>query len=241
MSELLEDRFDDHPHVGDIRGRGLLQAIELVADRSTKAPFDPELKLHERARNEAFLRGLLVYPGGGTADGRSGDHILLAPPYNVTDGELEIIVDLLDQTIEAAGDQPTAGGFVALEIILARELDRCLGRFRTAASEPHPIEAGRHLGNERRQPFRGIGREESRVRIFERRCLLRHRRDHRGIAVPKARHGRPSACIDEPPAVLIDEKDALATDRNRWPTSRVSVKDMICPHSSRLAWAAGTS
>jgi hypothetical protein len=102
MSELLEDRFDDHPHVGDIRGRGLLQAIELVADRSTKAPFDPELKLHERARNEAFLRGLLVYPGGGTADGRSGDHILLAPPYNVTDGELEIIVDLLDQTIEAA-------------------------------------------------------------------------------------------------------------------------------------------
>jgi adenosylmethionine-8-amino-7-oxononanoate aminotransferase len=101
MKELLEDRFRDHPHVGDIRGRGLLQAIELVADRSTKAPFDAELKLHERAKSEAFARGLLVYPGGGTADGRSGDHILLAPPYNVTDDELGIIVELLGETVDA--------------------------------------------------------------------------------------------------------------------------------------------
>jgi adenosylmethionine-8-amino-7-oxononanoate aminotransferase len=101
MKELLEDRFGDHPHVGDIRGRGLLQAIELVADRSTKAPFDAELKLHERAKSEAFARGLLVYPGGGTADGRSGDHILLAPPYNVTDDELGTIVELLGETVDA--------------------------------------------------------------------------------------------------------------------------------------------
>jgi adenosylmethionine-8-amino-7-oxononanoate aminotransferase len=101
LSNFLVDRFGNHPHVGDIRGRGLLQAIELVADRSSKAPFDPELALHERVKADAFARGLLIYPGGGTADGRSGDHILLAPPYNVSDDELEMIVDLLGQTVDA--------------------------------------------------------------------------------------------------------------------------------------------
>jgi len=98
---LLEQRFGDHPDVGDIRGRGLLQAIELVADRDTKAPFDRDLKIHELAKIDAFRRGLLIYPGGGTVDGRSGDHILLAPPYNVTDAELEMIVDMLGDTVDA--------------------------------------------------------------------------------------------------------------------------------------------
>ena len=101
LMALLKDRLGDHAHVGDIRGRGLLQAIELVTDRDSKAPFDPELKVHERAKGEAFERGLLIYPGGGTADGRSGDHILLAPPYNVSEDELETIVDLLGQTVDA--------------------------------------------------------------------------------------------------------------------------------------------
>jgi adenosylmethionine-8-amino-7-oxononanoate aminotransferase len=101
LMTLLTDRFCDHPHVGDIRGRGLLQAIELVADRSTKAPFDPALAMHQRAKADAFDRGLLIYPGGGTIDGRLGDHILLAPPYNVTDEELDIIVDLLGATLDA--------------------------------------------------------------------------------------------------------------------------------------------
>jgi hypothetical protein len=101
LGALLAERFGDHPSVGDIRGRGLLQAIELVADRSTKEPFDPALALHQRAKDDAFARGLLIYPGGGTADGRRGDHILLAPPYNVTDEELEIITDLLAQTVDA--------------------------------------------------------------------------------------------------------------------------------------------
>lgn len=101
LMQLLAERFGDHPNVGDIRGRGLLVALELVADRPTKAPFDFELRLHERAKAAAFERGLLIYPGGGTADGRSGDHILLAPPYNVTDAELDMIVDLLGQTMDA--------------------------------------------------------------------------------------------------------------------------------------------
>jgi adenosylmethionine-8-amino-7-oxononanoate aminotransferase len=99
MTTLLRQRFGNHPNVGDIRGRGLLLALELVADRQTKAPFDPALALHVRAKNEAFARGLLIYPGGGTADGRAGDHILLAPPYNVTDAEIEMIVDLLADTL----------------------------------------------------------------------------------------------------------------------------------------------
>jgi adenosylmethionine-8-amino-7-oxononanoate aminotransferase len=101
LMRLLNERFGEHPNVGDIRGRGLLVAIELVADRSSKVPFDPALAIHERTKADAFERGLLIYPGGGTADGRSGDHILLAPPYNVTDGELETIVDLLADTIDA--------------------------------------------------------------------------------------------------------------------------------------------
>jgi hypothetical protein len=101
LRALLTSRFGNHPNVGHIRGRGLLQALELVADRATKAPFDPDLAMHERAKSEAFARGLLIYPGGGTVDGRRGDHILLAPPYNVTDDELDMIVDLLGQTIDA--------------------------------------------------------------------------------------------------------------------------------------------
>ncbi len=101
LAALLTERFGNHTHVGDIRGRGLLQAIELVADRSTKAPFDPALAMHQRAKADAFERGLLIYPSGGTVDGRSGDHILLAPPYNVTDSELDMIVDLLGQTLDS--------------------------------------------------------------------------------------------------------------------------------------------
>jgi len=97
----LNQRFGNHPNIGDIRGRGLLLALELVADRATKQPFDPALAMHQRAKEDAFERGLLIYPSGGTADGRAGDHILLAPPYNVSDGELDMIVDLLGQAIDA--------------------------------------------------------------------------------------------------------------------------------------------
>lgn len=101
LMKLLNERFGSHPNIGDIRGRGLLQAMELVADRETKAPFSPELAMHQVTKKEAFARGLLIYPSGGTIDGRNGDHILLAPPYNVTDDELGMIVDLLDDTVNA--------------------------------------------------------------------------------------------------------------------------------------------
>jgi adenosylmethionine-8-amino-7-oxononanoate aminotransferase len=97
----LRSRFGNHPNIGDIRGRGLLVALELVADRTTKEPFDPSVAMHRRAKFDAFERGLLIYPSGGTVDGRKGDHILLAPPYNVTDSELDMIVDLLADSLGA--------------------------------------------------------------------------------------------------------------------------------------------
>jgi adenosylmethionine-8-amino-7-oxononanoate aminotransferase len=101
LMDMLDQRFGNHPSIGDVRGRGLLVALELVADRAAKTPFDPALAMHQRVKDDAFARGLLIYPSGGTVDGRSGDHILLAPPYNVSDGELDMIVDLLGQTIDA--------------------------------------------------------------------------------------------------------------------------------------------
>jgi adenosylmethionine-8-amino-7-oxononanoate aminotransferase len=97
----LRARLGDHPGVGDIRGRGLFRGIELVADRQSKAPFDPALKINVRIRNEAMARGLMCYPMGGTIDGARGDHVLLAPPFIIDAGQVDAVVDLLGQTLEA--------------------------------------------------------------------------------------------------------------------------------------------
>src|SRR5260221_11023068 len=102
LERRLTERFGNHRHVGDIRGRGLFQAIELVADRATRAPFDPALKLNARVKAMAFERGLGCYPGGGTVDGRRGDHVLLAPPYISTSDDIDMIVDRLGQAVDAA-------------------------------------------------------------------------------------------------------------------------------------------
>jgi adenosylmethionine-8-amino-7-oxononanoate aminotransferase len=98
----LTERFGNHRHVGDIRGRGLFQAIELVTDRTTKAVFDPALKLNERIKWAAFDRGLAIYPMGGTIDGKHGDHVCIAPPYNATAAEIDMIVDRLGDAVDAA-------------------------------------------------------------------------------------------------------------------------------------------
>jgi adenosylmethionine-8-amino-7-oxononanoate aminotransferase len=98
----LQAAFGQHAHVGDIRGRGLFQAIELVADRDTKAPFDPARKLHARIKAEAMARGLMVYPMGGTIDGVRGDHVLLAPPFIVTPEDIDQIVSRLAEAVDAA-------------------------------------------------------------------------------------------------------------------------------------------
>jgi adenosylmethionine-8-amino-7-oxononanoate aminotransferase len=98
----LAERFGNHAACGDIRGRGLLQAIEFVADRTTKRPFPAQLGLAARIKAEAFSRGLLVYPGPAATDATTGDHVLLAPPYIATDAELDSIVDLLGAAVDAA-------------------------------------------------------------------------------------------------------------------------------------------
>jgi adenosylmethionine-8-amino-7-oxononanoate aminotransferase len=107
LRALLAERFGAHPHVGEVRGRGLLQGLEFVADRASKQPFAPQHRLHARIKSAAMARGLLCYPMGGTLDGRAGDHLLLAPPFIVSDGELEEIVLRLGAAIDAALDQVT--------------------------------------------------------------------------------------------------------------------------------------
>ncbi len=102
LAGRLTQRFGNHPHIGDVRGRGLFQAIELVADRGSKEPFDPALKLHARIKSEAMARGLMVYPMGGTVDGTRGDHVLLAPPFIVDAAAIDIIVERLGDAIDAS-------------------------------------------------------------------------------------------------------------------------------------------
>ncbi len=98
----LDAAFGDHPHVGDIRGRGLFWGIELVADQRTKKPFDPAFMLYARIKAEAMARGLICYPNGGTADGVAGDHVLLAPPFIIEEAQLDELVDRLSASVDAA-------------------------------------------------------------------------------------------------------------------------------------------
>ncbi|RWO25933.1 aspartate aminotransferase family protein [Mesorhizobium sp.] len=102
LSRRLGERFGNHAHIGDIRGRGLFMGVELVEDRSTKAPFEPKRKLNAKIRREAMARGLLVYPAGGTIDGVRGDHVLLAPPFIIDAAAIDAVVERLGDAIDAA-------------------------------------------------------------------------------------------------------------------------------------------
>ena len=106
MGEKLEARlraaFSDHPNVGDIRGRGLFWGLELVEDRASRKPFDPERKVNARVKQEALAAGLICYPMGGTVDGVRGDHVLLAPPFIVEDSQLDELVEKLQAAIKAS-------------------------------------------------------------------------------------------------------------------------------------------
>ncbi|MFP1644880.1 aspartate aminotransferase family protein [Pontitalea aquivivens] len=102
LDAALRTALGQHAHVGDIRGRGLFRGVELVADRDTRAPFDPARKLHARIKAEAFEAGLICYPMGGTIDGQRGDHILLAPPFIIEDGQIDELVGKLAGAIDRA-------------------------------------------------------------------------------------------------------------------------------------------
>ncbi|HEY2254989.1 MAG TPA: aspartate aminotransferase family protein [Variovorax sp.] len=103
---MLRETLGGHPNVGDIRGRGFFWGVELVADRASKAPFAPGLQLHAQIKKEAMAQGLLCYPGGGTVDGRSGDHVLLAPPFIATRDQLQEIARRLAASIDAVTSKP---------------------------------------------------------------------------------------------------------------------------------------
>ena len=98
----LEDRFAGHSHIGDIRGRGLFLGMEFVADRATKAPFAAEEARHKRFKAAAFEAGLICYPMGGTIDGRQGDHVLIAPPFIISDDQIGELTDKLALAAKAA-------------------------------------------------------------------------------------------------------------------------------------------
>lgn len=100
LRQSLDSQLGQHPHVGDIRGRGLFISVELVKDRASKTPFDPALKLHARIKAQALDNGLMVYPMGGVIDGQWGDHVLLAPPFTITEAELDQVVERLVITID---------------------------------------------------------------------------------------------------------------------------------------------
>jgi adenosylmethionine-8-amino-7-oxononanoate aminotransferase len=102
LRAALGQRFANHPHVGDIRGRGLFIGLELVADRDSKAPYPVARQLHARVKRAAMDQGLMCYPMGGTIDGRQGDHVLLAPPYIIDGMHVDEIVSKLHAAINTA-------------------------------------------------------------------------------------------------------------------------------------------
>jgi adenosylmethionine-8-amino-7-oxononanoate aminotransferase len=100
LEQRLRKRFGSHPHVGDIRGRGLFWALELVQDKIDKKPFPLAMKLHARIKREALQRGLICYPSAGAADNSSGDHVLLAPPYIIDESHIDEMIDILATTLD---------------------------------------------------------------------------------------------------------------------------------------------
>jgi len=100
LQSRLEQAFGQHPHVGDIRGRGLFRGIEFVSDRDTKTPFDPALGLAVKLKKTAQANGLLCYPMAGTIDGRMGDHILLAPPFIMQNDDMDDLLAKLVKTVD---------------------------------------------------------------------------------------------------------------------------------------------
>jgi adenosylmethionine-8-amino-7-oxononanoate aminotransferase len=96
-----------HSIVGDVRGLGLFAGVEFVKDQDTKEPFDAKLKVNARIGNQAFEKGLITYPGGGGADGIRGDHSLLAPPFIITETQIDEMVAVLDAAIQEVARELT--------------------------------------------------------------------------------------------------------------------------------------
>jgi adenosylmethionine-8-amino-7-oxononanoate aminotransferase len=104
LGEYLSQRLKlllDLPAAGDVRGIGLMAAVELVADRATKAPFPAERRVAQEVQAEAFRRGVVIYPSGGQADG-AGDLIMIGPPFTIAEGEIDFLTSALGDSIAGA-------------------------------------------------------------------------------------------------------------------------------------------
>ncbi len=108
LDAKLRAAFGRHPNVGEIRGRGLFRALELVQDRATKRPFDANRKINVRLKREALRAGLVCYPMGGTVDGVEGDHVLFAPPFIIEVAQLDELVGKFSTALIATLGTPAA-------------------------------------------------------------------------------------------------------------------------------------
>ena len=102
LMAALKQRLNSHPHIGDIRGRGLFVGVEFVTDKESKQPFDPARRIHITIKGAAMEQGLMCYPGGGTMDGKQGNHLLLAPPYTIEAHHVEEIATKLERALAIA-------------------------------------------------------------------------------------------------------------------------------------------
>ena len=100
LEQALQDQFGSHPHIGDIRGRGLFYGLELVADKATKAPFSPALKVNNLIKTAAMAEGLMCYAMGGTIDGKQGDHVMFMPPFIMNDQQLDELIGLFGRALK---------------------------------------------------------------------------------------------------------------------------------------------
>lgn len=87
--------------IGDIRGLGLMWGVELVKDKQTKAAFEPQQRISQKIADQAFQNGLIIYPGSGCIDGKSGDHFMIGPPFSITLDQIDEMVELLKQALQA--------------------------------------------------------------------------------------------------------------------------------------------
>ncbi len=94
MQELYK-----YPIVGDIRGKGLMIGVEFVKDKQTKEPFDSSLKINAKVNNACMAQGVVLYPGDGSADGK-GDHVLIAPPINISKDEVDELFNGIEEGIK---------------------------------------------------------------------------------------------------------------------------------------------
>ena len=102
LAEQLKAQLGSSPYIGDIRGIGLMWGIEFVRESVSQQPFDQALHLSQQITDEAFRLGLVVYPGSGSVDGHRGDHIMVGPPFCITQDEIIRMVDLLKQAIDTS-------------------------------------------------------------------------------------------------------------------------------------------